>query len=54
MIVNDWIHVIAGIFILLTVALGSVCRPQPLSVRLYKILSTGNNPEENRRAGRVI
>lgn len=40
MIVTDWIHTIAGFFIILTLALGVDCGPNPLFMHKYWLFGT--------------
>jgi hypothetical protein len=40
MIITDWIHVLAGLFILLSLALGVDCTGNPLFVSRYWLLFT--------------
>ena len=40
MIITDWIHVLAGFFILLSLALGVDCAGNPLFVSRYWLLFT--------------
>lgn len=40
MIITDWIHTIAGFFIILTLALGIDCGPNPLFMHKYWLFGT--------------
>ncbi|PIE57708.1 MAG: sulfurtransferase [Desulfobulbus propionicus] len=40
MIINDWIHVIAGLFILISLALGADLSGNPLFISKYWLLFT--------------
>lgn len=40
MVINDWIHTIAGFFIMLSIALGIDCGPNPLFVHKYFLFFT--------------
>ncbi len=40
MVINDWIHSIAGFFIMLSMALGVDCGPNPFFVHKYFLFFT--------------
>ncbi len=40
MIITDWVHTIAGFFIVLSMALGVDCGPNPLFVHKYFLFGT--------------